>query len=126
MFTNLPVASAIPKYSSSEGRHLTDEERQLLVENTRRLVEQFEAEYQVELERVAALRAARKPEAAATLPPHIEALRHPPPPSAEERRLAEARAKEVVRKKYGVDPELPGWRGLVLVEMRALLGKNAG
>ena len=126
LFTNLPVASAIPKYSSSEGRHLTDEERQLLVENTRRLVEQFEAEYQVELERVAALRAARKPEAAATLPPHIEALRHPPPPSAEERRLAEARAKEVVRKKYGVDPELPGWRGLVLVEMRALLDKNAG
>ena len=60
LFTNLPVASATPKYSSSEGRHLTDEERQLLVDNTRRLIEQFEVEYQVELQRVTALQAARK------------------------------------------------------------------
>jgi hypothetical protein len=40
--------------------------------------------------------------------------------------MVEAQAKAIVREKYGVDPELPGWRGLVLVEMRALLGKNAG
>ena len=126
LFTTLPVSSATPKYSSSEGRHLTDEERQLLVENTRRLVEQFEGEYQAELERVAALQAARKQAAPAPLPPRHEAPRPPPQPTAEERRMAEAQAKEIVREKYGVDPELPGWRGLVLTEMRALLRKNAG
>lgn len=126
LFTTLPVASATPKYSSSEGRHLTDEERRLLVENTRRLVEQFEAEYQAELERVAALKAARKQVAPAPLSPRHESPRPPPPPNSEERRMAEAQAKEIVREKYGVDPELPGWRGLVLAEIHALLGKNAG
>ena len=126
LFTTLPVASATPKYSTSEGRHLTDEERQLLVENTRRLVEQFEAEHQVELERAAALQAARRQAVPAPQPPRHEAPRPPPQSSIEERRLAEAEAKEIVRKKYGVDPDLPGWRGLVLTEMGKLLGKNAG
>jgi len=126
LFTTLPLASATPKYSTSEGRHLTDEERQLLVENTRRLIERFEAEHQVELERVAALQAARKQTAPAPPFPRPEAPRPPPKPSPEERRIAEAQAKEIVRKKYGVDPELPGRRGLVLTEMGALLGKNAG
>lgn len=29
----------------------------------------------------------------------------------------------MVRKKYSVDPEAPGWRGLVLAEARKLLGR---
>ena len=126
MFTALPVAAASPKYSSSEGRHLTDEERHLLIENTRHLIERFEAEYQAEIERLAALEAARKKVASAPVQPKREAPRLPPQENAEEERVAEVQAKDNVRKKYGVDPELPGWRGLVLAEMRTLLHRNAG
>ena len=125
-FKALPVAAASPKYSSSEGRHLTDEERHLLIENTRHLIKRFEAEYQAERERLAALEAARIQVASAPVQPHHEATRLPPKPSQEEERMTEAQAKENVRKKYGVDPELPGWRGLVLAEIRTLLRQNAG
>ncbi|MEQ1935011.1 MAG: hypothetical protein ABL962_14220 [Fimbriimonadaceae bacterium] len=125
-FKALPVAAASPKYSSSEGRHLTDEERQLLIENTRHLIQRFEAEYQAELVRLAALEASRKQVASATVHAHREAPRLPPQPSPGEERMAEVQAKDNVRKRYGVDPELPGWRGLVLAEMRALLRRNAG
>lgn len=55
LFLGLPVASAAPAYTSTEGRPLTDEERQLLVENTERLIQQLEAEYQAEVARKAAL-----------------------------------------------------------------------
>lgn len=124
-FNSLPVAASCPKYSPSEGRHLTDEERHLLIENTRHLIERFEAEHQAERGRLAALDAARKQVASATIQPRQEATRGPAQPSPEEERIAEARAKENVRQKYGVDPELPGWRGLVLAEMRAFLRQNA-
>jgi hypothetical protein len=40
-----------PSYGSGEGRLLTLEERQLLVENTARLIAQFEAEHQAALEK---------------------------------------------------------------------------
>jgi hypothetical protein len=45
----------------------------------------------------------------------------PPQPAAVAnsavRRVSEAQAKQIVRAKYNVDPDLPGWRGLVLAEM---------
>lgn len=126
IFKALPVAAASPKYSSSDGRHLTDEERHLLIENTRHLIERFEAEYQAEIERLAALEAARKQVASVPIQPKREAPRPPPQANAEEERIAEVEAKNNVRKRYGVDPELPGWRGLVLAEMRTLLQRNAG
>ena len=125
-FKALPVAAASPKYSSSEGRHLTDAERHLLIENTRHLIERFEAEFQAEVERRAALDAARNQVASATVQLRREAARLPAPPSPEEERMAESQAKANVRKKFGVDPDLPGWRGLVLAEMRTLLRQNAG
>jgi hypothetical protein len=126
IFKALPVAAASPKYSSSDGRHLTDEERHLLIENTRHLIERFEAEYQAEIERLAALEAARKQVASAPVQPKREAPRLPPKANPEEERMAEVQAKDNVRKRYGVDPELPGWRGLVLAELRTLLHRNAG
>lgn len=126
LFATLPVASAAPKYGSSEGRHLSDEERQLLIENTKRLIEQFEAEYQVERARAALLDAQRRQATPVQPPARHEVPRPPPQPDAEAKHVSEVQAKEAVRRKYGVDPELPGWRGLVLAEMRALLGKNAG
>ncbi|MBI3376011.1 MAG: hypothetical protein HY017_30195 [Betaproteobacteria bacterium] len=112
----------MPRYTSSEGRHLTEEERQLLIENTERLVQQFEAEYQAEL--------ARKPALVAVRSTPTQTTPSPPQPaafvSADARHEAEKHAKQIVRSKYGVDPELPGWRGLVLMEMERLLRENSG
>jgi len=113
----------MPRYTSSEGRHLTEDERQLLIENTERLVQQFESEYQAELARKAALDAVRP------TPTQTTPFLPPPQPatvvSAAARQSAEAHAKQIVRSKYGVNPELPGWRGLVLLEMERLLRENA-
>ncbi len=133
LFAELPIAASSPRYGSADGRHLTDEERQLLIENTDRLIQQFEAEYQAEVARQAELAAAkaaqvRKP-SSAPLPSHFQpelAPALPPQPTVAERRVAEAQAKLNVRAKYNVDPELPGWRGLVLAEMQLLLPNKAG
>jgi len=118
LFAGLPVASSMPQYTSSDGRHLTEEERQLLIEKTERLIQQFESEYQAELARKAALAAARL--APVATPPSPT----PPKPSVVSspsvQQVSEAQAKQIVRSKYGVDPELPGWRGLVLAEMERI------
>lgn len=116
LFIGLPVASSIPQYTSSDGRHLTEEERQLLIENTERLIQQFESEYQAELARKAALEAARP---ALT---QINPLPLQPTTAARPAvlHISEAQAKQIVRTKYNVDPELPGWRGLVLAEMKRI------
>lgn len=130
LFAALPVASSVPRYSSSEGRHLTDEERQLLIENTERLIQQFETEYQAEVARKSALAATQTQSRPQPKQPRVEPPQSQPLPSSQptaaERRLAEAEAKQIVRAKYNVDPELPGWRGLVLAEMRVILANNAG
>lgn len=116
LFVGLPVASSMPQYTSSDGRHLTEEERQLLIENTERLIQQFESEYQAELARKAAL----------ALPRQASVPTPPPPPkptvvsSPSAQQVSEAQAKQIVRSKHGVDPELPGWRGLVLAEMERI------
>jgi hypothetical protein len=117
LFVGLPVASSMPQYTSADGRHLTEEERQLLIENTERLIQRFESEHQAELARKAALDAAR-PVPAQTKP----FLPLPPPAVANSavRRVSEAQAKQIVRAKYNVDPDLPGWHGLVLAEMERI------
>lgn len=127
LFVGLPVASSTPRYSSSEGRHLTEEERRLLIENTGRLIQQFESEYQAELACKAALVAVR-PTSAQTTPSPSPPTRTQPATevSAAARQAAEAQAKQIVRSKYDVNPELPGWRGLVLTEMERILHENVG
>lgn len=112
LFAGLPVASSMPQYTSSDGRQLTEEERVLLIKNTERLIQQFESEYHAELARKAALDAAR-PASAQTKP----SLSLPLQLCPDVRHVSEAQAKQIVRAKYNVDPELPGWRGLVLAEM---------
>lgn len=115
-----------PYYGSGGGRELTPDERQMLAENTEQLIAQFEAEQQVELERARQTqelqaeveRAAR--ERADRLRAEAERRR---PPSAEELARVEPQAKAIVRQKYGVDPDLPGWRGLVGLEAKKLLGQ---
>lgn len=116
LFIGLPVASSIPQYTSSDGRHLTEEERQLLIENTERLIQQFESEYQAELAHKAALEAAR-PAPTQTNPLPLQPTTAARPAVLH---ISEAQAKQIVRTKYNVDPELPGWRGLVLAEMKRI------
>ncbi len=125
LFVGLPVASSTPRYSTSEGRHLTEEERRLLIENTARLIQQFETEYQAALARKAALVAVRPTPAQPT--PSLPPLPKPATVvSAAARQAAEAQAKQIVRSKYDVNPELPGWRGLVLTEMERIVRENVG
>jgi hypothetical protein len=115
-----------PRYGGGDGRELTADERLLLVENTERLLAQFETEHQKlldaarlrreqqeKVERAAAERAEKA---------RLEAERRRPPTEAE---LApfEAEAKRMVREKYGVDPNTPGWKGLVITFQRQLLGR---
>ncbi|HRP28562.1 MAG TPA: hypothetical protein PLG77_09060 [Burkholderiaceae bacterium] len=133
LFAEQPVAASSPRYGSADGRHLTDEERQLLIENTGRLIQQFEVEYQSELAHRAELAAAKaarlRQPSPAPLPSHRQPEPAPAPssePTVAERRVAEAQAKLNVRAKYNVDPELPGWRGLVLAEMQVLLSNKEG
>lgn len=121
LFESSPVGSSTPRYTSSDGRHLTQEERQLLIENTERLIQQFEDEYQAELTRKAELAATIRSPVMPAAPP---AQPPPPPISAAARQAAEAEARQIVRARYGVDPELAGWRGLVLAEVRRILGRN--
>lgn len=124
LFVGLPVASSTPRYTSSEGRRLTEDEQQLLIENTERLVQQFESEYQAELAREAAHVAVRSTPTQTT--PSPVPSRPATVADAAAQQAAEAHAKQIVRSKYGVDPELPGWRGLVLTEMERILRENAG
>lgn len=129
LFVGLPVASATPRYTSSEGRHLTDAERQLLIENTERLIQQFESEYQADLARkttVAATAAVAAIPAVAAPPTPAEPVKPAPLVSPAARHAAELQAKQIIHSKYGVNPDLPGWRGLVLMEMERLLRENKG
>ena len=115
-----------PQYGSGDGRELTVEERLMLTENTERLIAQFEAEHQALLEQASLRREQQeKVEQAAREAAErrrIEAERRRLPTAAELASV-EAQAKAVVRQKFGVDPDIPGWRGLVLVEASKLLGR---
>lgn len=133
IFAGQSVVSSKPRYSSSDGRPLTDEERQLLVENTERLIERFESQYQVELRRQAEFASVNAvPMKSAQREPSTEtpASSLPPKPAtlvnASVRQAAEVKAKQIVRSTYDVDPDLPGWRGLVLIEMKRILRENEG
>lgn len=107
-----------PHYGGSEGRRLSDEERRMLVENTAGLLAKFEQE-RVEIERAARAKQAAKEGHDAVQRQSISTPRSVGP-SAEDIRLYEAQAKLDVRAKYKVDPDLPGWIGLVLYRIKQL------
>lgn len=115
-----------PRYGSGEGRELTADERLMLAENTERLISNFEAEHQVHLEQVRRRqeRQAKVERAAIERAERLRAeteKRRPPSPS--EIASVEREAKAIVRQKFEVDPDAPGWRGLVLAEAHKLLGR---
>jgi hypothetical protein len=120
------MPNAKPRYGGGDGRELTPDERLMLVESTERLLAQFETEHQQLLEaaRARSEQQAKVERAAAERAEEarLEAERRRPPTEAE---LApyEAEAKRMVREKYGVDPNAPGWKGLVIMFQRQLLGR---
>ncbi len=120
------MPEARPRYGG-DGRTLTPEERAMLAANTERLIAHFETAHQAELERVRlSVEEQRRVERASverTAAARREAERRRPPTPAE-LATVEAHAKVIVRQKYGVEnPDAPGWRGLVLMHARELLGK---
>ena len=114
-----------PRYGSGEGRNLTPEERHMLAENTERLIARFEDERQGLLEQ-AGLRQEQQDKVERATRERQDRLRaeveRRRPPSPAEIASVEIEAKARVREQYAVDPDAPGWRGLVLLEARKLLG----
>ena len=128
------VIGANPAYGSSDGRRLTDTERRMLQENAAQLIAQFEAEHEAAQaaarEKLQRLRQSAIAREASGGPPHrfrapfpvrqpAPPRRHPGP-TPEAIRRYEAQAKVDVRARFDVDPDLPGWRGLVLQRITEL------
>lgn len=118
------VIGSKPSYGSSDGRRLTDEERKLLEQNTAELVAQLKAEHE-DAERAAreklrqikqamAMRDAARAQPIRAAGPSPALPRRQVGPTPEAIARYEAHAKADVRAKWGVDPDAPGWRGLVL------------
>lgn len=118
LFRGQSIVRESPRFTQSSGRELTESERALLTQNTEQLITELEAAHAraspiVASTRGAAPRSIRRRHGFLSREP--EALDP----------LLEAEAKRRVREKHGVDPEQPGWRGLVLAEARAIKGENA-
>lgn len=128
----------VPRYGGGAGRALTAEERRLLVDNTARLIELFKAEHQQVLEAVRQREEKERSDAEQAAAnqrdlfdqqerARLERLNGRPqrrmPPTPQEIARVEAQAKDVVRTKFNVDPNAPGWRGLVIAEAWKLLGR---
>jgi len=115
-----------PQYGGGEGRDLTPEERHMLAENTERLIARFEDERRALLEQ-ARLRQEQQDKVERATREHLDRQRAEAerrrPPSPAEIASVELEAKAKVRERYGVDPDAPGWRGLVLLEAKKLLGR---
>lgn len=106
-------ADRAASFTNAGGRPLTQEERDLLLENTRALIARFEQEHRAHLEEARAKRPQIDVTPAWKRPPS----RHRPLTMSAD---LERRAKAAVRQKYGVNPDLPGWRMTVLAEARKL------
>jgi hypothetical protein len=120
------MPAARPRYGSGEGRELTTDERLLLVENTERLLAQFETEHQQLLE-ASRLQREQQEKVERAAAERAEKARldaaHRRLPTEAELAPYEAEAKRMVREKHDVDPNAPGWKGLVLMYQRQLLGR---
>ena len=135
LFGSTPTGIAAPRYGTGTGKSLTPEERALLIENTERLIEQFEQEHQThiaEVERRRALLEAHQHSLVAASLPHPQhlhqpAAKAPPPiPTPSQRTEAEAQARRTLGEQFpGVNLDLPGFKGLVRMEVDKILRANA-
>lgn len=107
-----------PYYGSSEGRRLTDEERHILIENTQKFIERLEDEHtQIALSVPAIPNNSRF----STNQPLYAALEPSEMTLGISHETAERRVKSELRK-MGINPDLPGWVGLVQSRIKKLTG----
>lgn len=136
LFESTPTGHVGPKYGGGAGRVLTAEERSLLVENTERLIERFEAEHYAEVaaaEKRRSLSESHQQFRISTPPPLQPqcALRQAAPappliPNPARRAEAEVQARRALEERFpGVDLDLPGFKGLVQMEVERLLRAKA-
>lgn len=104
------LMSTHPRYGSGDGRKLTDAERQLLIENTQRLIDLLEAEHLQALA-VLAKRAATVRPVVVQPPPRLplsEWLKQLSPAQRATFSVIRMELREALRAK-GLNPDLPGW-----------------
>lgn len=107
-----------PYYGSSEGRRLTDEERSLLIENTEKFIELLEAER-------TQLVLSVSPTSSSNRVSTSQPLYATPQPPAETLGMSYEAVKRRVKsdlRKQGIDPDMPGWVGLVEFRVKELMG----
>ena len=135
LFGSTPTGQSAPRYGTGTGRSLTPEERALLIENTERLIEQFEQEHQAEIaeaERRRELMASRQAQQVPVQAPQqrhahqLAARAAPIVATATQRAEAEAQARKTLGERFpGVNLDLPGFKGLVSMEVDKILRQNA-
>lgn len=117
LYRDLDIAKSQPGLTTKAGKRLTEEERRLLQENTAELIRRFEAESQ-----------ARSVAAAAAFPPRRTPGKPRQPmfadPLAGVDPTVVAEAKRVIAQRHSCDPDQPGWKGLVIGEVEAILWRD--
>lgn len=111
------VCSATPSYGGA-GRMLTPEERHMLINNTKNLIAQFEEEHRMMMERMrTTVRDFQTKALLAAKPPD-------PVPAPRNSMVAVSsvvsQARENLRRRHGIDPDLPAWKGLLTAEIEKL------
>ena len=135
LFGSTPTGQAAPRYGGGTGRILTAEERSLLIENTARLIERFEQEHQAEIAEAERRRLLVESRSHSQVPapllhqpralPRV-ALALPLIPTPAQRAEAESQARRTLEQKFpGVNLDLPGFKGLVRMEVERLLRTHA-
>lgn len=109
----LGVCGSTPSYGGG-GRLLTPEERNLLIQNTKSLIEQFEKEHQDLVERSRS-KIHNAPVMAQKDSVSFKPLNAMAAPSG-----VVQQAKENLRIRYKIDPDLPAWKGLLAAEIEKL------
>lgn len=131
LYGHLEPSAVSPRYGSSEGRTLNDDERQMLVDNTQRFIDQLEAERLHVAQQALDRRAVEDQQAAerresdrlrfaalkATLRRRLrfaEWLADLTPTEREIFDRVRLQASDAMRKKFSIkDPEVPGWVGML-------------
>ena len=127
LFGSTPTGQEVPKYTGGAGRSLTPDERELLKENTERLIERFEREYQTAIaaaEQKRSLLASRM--VAMSEAPISNRREVPRSPTPGQRAQAEVEARGSLAVQFpGVNFDLPGFKGLLRMEIDKILRENA-
>ena len=135
LYGHLDQGASTPRYGTSEGRALTEAERQMLVDNTQRFIDQLEVERlqleqqelhrrAIEQQEAAQREAADRQRLAALRAAHRRRLRFPDwleqltPTEREAFERVRRQVSDAMRVKFSIDPELSGWVGMLNHEAR--------